>query len=120
MQVSCAPRNTLVVQTTLGERLALARKRAGLSQEALAAAIGLGDRTTVSKWERDEVVPDGRFLLKLPDVLGVSADWLFLGRVGPGAPSLPPEALEALRDWMDQMLPPKRGRKEGGGNGDSA
>ena len=108
------------MQTTLGERLALARKRVGMSQEALANAIGLGDRTTVSKWERDEVVPDGRFLLKLPEVLQVSADWLLLGRTGEGAPSLPREALEALRDWMDRTLPPKGGRREGGGSGGSA
>ena len=98
------------METTLGERIALARKRAGLSQEALAELVGAGGeasgRSTVSNWETGKFIPDGRFLLKLPDVLGVSADWLLLGRTAPGAATtLPREALEALQDWANEVLP---------------
>ena len=56
----------------------MARKRARLSQEALAELVGAGGeasgRSTVSNWETGKFIPDGRFLLKLPDVLGVSAE----------------------------------------------
>lgn len=108
-----------VVQMTLGDRIALARKRAGLSQGKLATAVGAGDAGTVSDWENDKSLPEGRFLLKLPEVLGVSADWLLLGRVAGTDALIPPrEALEALQEWMNQVLPPRGGsQKGGGGNG---
>ena len=38
------------VHMTLGERIALARKRAGLSQEQLGEKLGVS-RQAVSKWE---------------------------------------------------------------------
>lgn len=107
-----------VVETTLGERIALARKRAGLSQEELATAVGAGAHTRISEWERNKVVPEGKFLLKLPEVLGVSADWLLMGRAAPGAPTLPREALEALRDWANEVLPPGGERRKGNAGGD--
>lgn len=90
----------------------MARKRAGLSQEGLATAVGAGaeasGRSTVSNWENDKAVPDGRFLLKLPEVLNVSADWLLLGKATAAIASLPHEALVELRDWMERILPPRK------------
>lgn len=43
----------------LGNSLFLARKKSGLSQEAVAEKLGVS-RQTVSKWEADETVPDIR------------------------------------------------------------
>lgn len=42
---------------SLGENLFKARKRSGLSQEAVAEKLGVS-RQTISKWETDETVPD--------------------------------------------------------------
>lgn len=41
----------------LGNNLFQARKKAGLSQEAVAEKLGVS-RQTISKWETDETVPD--------------------------------------------------------------
>lgn len=41
----------------LGKNLADARKKSGLSQEAVAEKLGVS-RQTISKWEVDETVPD--------------------------------------------------------------
>ncbi len=41
----------------LGNHLMQARKKAGLSQEAVAEKLGVS-RQTISKWETDETVPD--------------------------------------------------------------
>lgn len=42
---------------SLGNNLFQARKKAGLSQEAVAEKLGVS-RQTISKWETDETVPD--------------------------------------------------------------
>mgnify|MGYP001148275961 FL=1 len=41
----------------LGNSLFQARRKSGLSQEAVAEKLGVS-RQTVSKWETDETVPD--------------------------------------------------------------
>ena len=43
----------------LGNSLFHARKKSGLSQEAVAEKLGVS-RQTISKWESDETVPDIR------------------------------------------------------------
>lgn len=58
-----------------GERLAAARRRAGLSQDQIAAIVGK-TRQAVSKWERDEAQPSQEDLLRLSDALGVSVAYL--------------------------------------------
>ena len=42
---------------TFGEKLQTLRTRAGLSQDALAEALDVS-RQAVSKWERDEAMPE--------------------------------------------------------------
>ena len=44
---------------TLGNHLYNARKKSGLSQEDVAAKLGVS-RQTISKWELDETLPDIR------------------------------------------------------------
>lgn len=106
-----------VAQTTLGERIMLARKRAGMRQEDVADALGT-DRTRISEWERDEAVPESRYLLRLPEILGVSADVLFYGRLSSGVPTPPAEAVAALIQWYEALgLPvPTKGKKRASGN----
>ena len=59
----------------MAQRLADRRKAAGLSQEALAAQLGVS-RQAVSKWERSESSPDTDNLIALAALYGVSLDEL--------------------------------------------
>lgn len=57
----------------IAQRLAERRKQAGLSQEALAARLGVS-RQAVSKWERSESSPDTDNLIALAQLYGLSLD----------------------------------------------
>ena len=59
----------------LPEKILYCRKRAGLSQEALAERLGVS-RQAVSKWETGEALPETGKLAALAAELGVSVDWL--------------------------------------------
>lgn len=63
---------------TLGERIVHYRKRQGLSQEQLSQRLGVS-RQSVSKWERDESLPETDKLPLLAKTLGVSLDALLSG-----------------------------------------
>ena len=54
---------------SLGNRLSGARKRKGLSQEAVAEKLGVS-RQTISKWETGETLPDIRQAKKLAVLYG--------------------------------------------------
>ena len=62
----------------MAQRLVDRRKAAGLSQEALAAQLGVS-RQAVSKWERSESSPDTDNLIALAALYGVSLDELVYG-----------------------------------------
>lgn len=59
----------------LGNHLFQARKKKGLSQEAVAEKLGVS-RQTISKWETDETLPDIRQSKKLAVLYGLSLDEL--------------------------------------------
>ena len=59
----------------LGNHLVQARKKAGLSQEAVAEKLGVS-RQTISKWETDETVPDIYQSKKLAKLYHLSLDEL--------------------------------------------
>lgn len=62
----------------LYERIALSRKKAGLSQEQLGEKLGVS-RQAVSKWESGQTNPDVAYVTEMCRLFGVSADWLLLG-----------------------------------------
>lgn len=64
---------------TIGEKIALRRRSAGLSQEALAGQLGVS-RQAVSRWETNESLPDTEKILQLCRIFGTSADDLLLDR----------------------------------------
>ena len=90
---------------TFGERLTLARRRAGIgSQEKLGKLVGKG-RSAVNDWETDKTLPEGTVMVKLPSVLGVSGHWLLTGD-GPmtiSAESERDQALDAIVDIVRQL-----------------
>ena len=67
----------------MAQRLVDRRKTAGLSQEALAAQLGVS-RQAVSKWERSESSPDIENLIALAALYGVSLDELLYGEAVDG------------------------------------
>lgn len=60
----------------IAARISDLRKRAGMTQEALAEKLGVTFQA-VSKWERAVSCPDINFLPVLAEIFGVSIDYLF-------------------------------------------
>ena len=61
------------------DRIAAARKLAGLTQEQLGELLGV-TRQAVSKWESGQTVPDAVTVARLCKALHVSADYVLLGK----------------------------------------
>ncbi len=93
---------------TIGERIALLRKRAGLSQEKLAALIGVS-RQAIGKWESNLSLPGIDNLQELARVLGVSCDELITG-VSTTQPDAPngQVALESVKSLLTQQTETSR------------
>lgn len=70
----------------MAQRLVDRCKAAGLSQEALAAQLGVS-RQAVNKWERSESSPDTDNLIALAALYGVSLDELLYGEAASDADS---------------------------------
>ena len=62
---------------TFGEKLQKLRTRAGLSQDQLAKLLDVS-RQAVSKWERNEAMPEVEKLVRISRQFGVSTDYLLL------------------------------------------
>ena len=79
---------------TFGEKLQRLRRREGLSQEQLAASLGVS-RQAVSKWELGEAVPGTENVVEISRLFGVGTDDLLLAErdLPPAAP--PPAAEQA-------------------------
>ena len=61
-----------------GEALRIQRELAGLNQVELAHRIGISQQN-ISRWERDEVLPNIDFCVKLADFYNITVDEL-IGR----------------------------------------
>ncbi len=61
-----------------GEALKIQRELAGLNQMELANKIGISQQN-ISRWERDEVLPNIDFCVKLADFYNITIDEL-IGR----------------------------------------
>ena len=82
---------------TFGQKLQTLRQRAGMSQDVLAERLGVS-RQAVSRWERDETMPDPDKIVGLADLFGVTTDYLLRqdgGRTGTGR--------RESRDFIDRM-----------------
>lgn len=60
---------------TTGEKLALFRKKHGMTQEELSEALDVS-RQSVSRWELDAAFPETEKLIKLSGLFGCSIDFL--------------------------------------------
>lgn len=84
---------------TLGENIQAARKKKGLSQEALAEQVGVS-RQALGKWEKDTALPSLDNLQALAAALDVSVDAL-LGTAQPGGTPEPTLTLDTLRALLE-------------------
>lgn len=74
----------------LSEKIVMCRKRAFLSQDALAELVGVS-RQAVSKWETGDALPETSKLPLLAEIFGVSIDWLLSDSDEPYQKPTPPE-----------------------------
>ncbi|MBP6796760.1 MAG: helix-turn-helix domain-containing protein [Luteimonas sp.] len=91
----------------LSTRIRTARTRAGMSQGALAEALGVS-RSAVGNWEsaKGRVSPSSERLSELALATGVSYEWLATGRGTPLAPidGIPAADAEFVDDPIERRL----------------
>lgn len=87
----------------LGEKIYNCRKKAGLSQEALAEKLGVS-RQSVSKWENGDAAPELEKLLLLAQTFGVTTDYLLNPDAAetPKTPASEPQPKKET-DWVDSL-----------------
>ena len=79
----------------LADKIVTLRKRAGWSQEELAAQLGVS-RQSVSKWEGAQSVPDMQKVVQMSRLFGVTTDYLLKEELGEPEPA-PAESAAPLR-----------------------
>lgn len=84
---------------TFGEKLHKLRAREGLSQERLAELLDVS-RQAVSKWERDETMPETEKVVRISEHFSVTTDYLLKD----GPESRPPQGGHGwqLKDWYQE------------------
>jgi len=97
------PTSDVVPEWTVGDRIAKARRHAGLRAEDIAEILSVS-RTTISNWENGVAPCRPVFVREIARQCGVSYEWLL------GTP--PPKATKAARsrcvsDLVPRMRPPE-------------
>lgn len=88
------------METTMGNRIGMLRRRKGMKQEELAEKLGVSPQA-VSKWENNQTCPDIALLPKLAQLLDVSVDELLTGKTAePTVRMLPQEQRKDMKDMM--------------------
>ena len=93
------------METTMGNRIAMLRRKKELKQDTLAEMLGVSPQA-VSKWENDQSCPDISLLPKLAKILGVTVDELLTGESveTPEVKMLPPEQRKDTKDMMLRIV----------------
>ncbi len=92
----------------LNDKIYFCRKKARLSQEALAEHIGVS-RQAISKWETGEAAPEITKLPLLASVFQVTADWLLDDSAEPPEDMPPEDPQEPAEDASSAPSDPDRG-----------
>lgn len=77
----------------IGTKISFCRKKAGLSQEALATRLNIS-RQAVSRWETGEAVPDTEKIVQLSRLFQVSTDYLLLDEIEEPLPGQNPTGIQ--------------------------
>lgn len=83
---------------TFGEKLQKLRAREGFSQDALAELLDVS-RQAVSKWQRDEAMPEAEKLVRISDQFSVTIDSLLRSDREIAAPAPPDRPPRSCRLW---------------------
>ena len=92
---------------TFGETMQKLRKEAGGSQEECAERLGVS-RQAISKWERDQSLPELEKMLRIGQIFGVSVDMLLGSAHTSGEPEQekqPQQAQNAPVQQSEEQLP---------------
>lgn len=81
---------------TFGEKLQRLRQRAGMSQDVLAEKLGVS-RQAVSRWERDETMPETDKVIALAELFGVTTDYLLRQQPEETEQEAPPDSNRTSR-----------------------
>lgn len=81
---------------TFGEKLQRLRQRAGMSQDVLAEKLGVS-RQAVSRWERDETMPETDKVIALAELFGVTTDYLLRQQPEETEREAPPDGNRTFR-----------------------
>ena len=84
---------------TFGEKLQSLRQKSGMSQDALAEKLNVS-RQAVSRWERDETMPETEKVVLIADLFGVTTDYL-LRQTEEKTTARP--SVEPKKDWIDKL-----------------
>lgn len=87
---------------TFGEKLQSLRQKAGMSQDALAEKLNVS-RQAVSRWERDETMPETEKVVALADLFGVTTDYLLRAEQARQEKQQAERSVPPQRDWMDKL-----------------
>lgn len=94
---------------TFGEKLQKLRAGAGLSQDALAELLDVS-RQAVSRWERDETMPETEKVVRLSAYFHVTTDYLLKEEeTSPGPPPddpAPPRKAAPAGSWLQRNRKP--------------
>ncbi len=80
LPASPAGRALPMAQPSIGARITSLRQQAGITQGALAKALGVS-RVTVTFWETDRNTPPSQELLRIAEILGVPVEVFLHGMV---------------------------------------
>lgn len=88
---------------TFGEKLLSLRQRARMSQDALAEKLNVS-RQAVSKWERDEAMPETENVIRIAQIFTVSTDYLLLNDPQPTQQQAAPQAQPFGGDRIERFI----------------
>lgn len=89
---------------SFGEKLQRLRQKAGMSQDALAEKLNVS-RQAVSRWERNETMPETEKVVALADLFGVTTDYLL--RLQPEETENTAQSAQSTceaRDWTERLV----------------
>lgn len=65
-----------VYKNTIGERIRNLRKELDLTQEELAIKLGLNNKSSISQYEKGDIIPSDDIKLKMCEIFNCSLDYL--------------------------------------------
>ena len=88
---------------TIGQFIAVLRKANGMTQKELAERLNVSDKS-VSRWERDETLPDLTLIPVIAEIFGVTSDEILRGEKAVKNESEETPALKSTTKQIQHMF----------------